>query len=138
MLDLHPSVECRPVHLRYAKVRENQIVDVGAESFERGMPIGDRIDLAVPILSYRTGHEIAKERIVIHDKDAWTLEASRMDVTVRASVPWFAVRKGVLQIGQRSATINLSSARQTARLRGGYSSCWFLFSPPITRQINLL
>jgi hypothetical protein len=93
VLDLHPSIECRPVHLRHAKVRENQIVDVGADSFERGMSIGNRIDLAVSIMSYRTGHEIAKERIVVNYKDARTLEASRMDVTVRATVAWFAICK---------------------------------------------
>jgi len=66
---------------------------VGADSFERGMPIGDRIDLAVPILSDRTGHEIAKERIVINDKDARTLKTGHMDITVRAPIAWFAVSK---------------------------------------------
>jgi len=64
--ELHSSIECRPVHLGHAKVRENQIVDVGADSFERSMSIGDRIHLAVPIPSDRIGHEIPKERIVVN------------------------------------------------------------------------
>lgn len=93
MLDLHPSIEGRPVHLRHAKVRENQIVDVGADSFERGMSIGNRIDLAVSIMSYRTGHEISKERVVVNHKDARPLEASRMNISVRTTVAWFAICK---------------------------------------------
>ncbi len=95
MFELHPSIECRPVHLGHAKVGQNQIVDVGADSFERGMPIGDRIHLAVSISSDRIGNEITKERIVVNYKDARTLEASRMDVTVRATVARFAFGKGL-------------------------------------------
>jgi hypothetical protein len=57
------------------------------------MPLGDRIHLAAPISSDRIRNEISKERIVVNYKDAWTLEASRMDVTVRATVTWFAVSK---------------------------------------------
>jgi hypothetical protein len=66
---------------------------VGADSFERGMPIGDRIDLAVSILSDRTGHEIPKERVVVNHKDTRPLEASRMNVSVRASITWLAISK---------------------------------------------
>lgn len=91
--ELHPPIECRPVHLRHAEVREDQIVDVGADAFERGMPIGDHIDLAVSIVSYRTGHEIAKERIIVYHQDPRTLEAWRMHVTVGAPVARFAIRK---------------------------------------------
>ena len=93
VFNLHPPVERRPVHFRHPKVREDQIVDVGSDSFEAGMSIGDRIDLAISLMSYRAGHEIAKERIVVNHKDARTLEASRMDVTVRATVAWLASRK---------------------------------------------
>ncbi len=66
---------------------------MGSDSFERGLSIGDRIHLAISLMSYRAGHEIAKERIVVNHKDARTLEASRMDVTVRATVAWLASRK---------------------------------------------
>jgi hypothetical protein len=81
------------------------------------MSIGDRIDLAVSLMSYRTGHEIAKERIVVNNKDARTLEASRMDVTVRATIAWLASRKSLAAdramgvLGRHWSGLGATSAR---------------------------
>ncbi len=137
VFNLHPPVERRPVHHLHVKVREDQIVDVGSDSFERGMSIGDRIDLAVSLMSYRTGHRIAKERIIVNNKDARTLEASRMDVTVRATAAWLASRKSLTAdramgvLGRHWSGLGATSARCPLR-RAESPGSWNLGSDHFT------
>jgi hypothetical protein len=93
VLDLHPPIEGRPVHLWHAEIRKNQIVGVDADLFERGLSTRDRVHLAESITPHHTDNEITKDRIIVNHKDARTLKTRHMDVTVRASIAWFAVSK---------------------------------------------
>ena len=90
---MHPPIEGRPVHLRHAEIRKNQIVGVDAELFERRLPTRDRIHLAESITPHETDNEITEDHIVVNHKDARTLKTGHMDVTVRASIAWFAISK---------------------------------------------
>jgi hypothetical protein len=95
VLDLHPPIEGRPVHLWHAEIRKNQVVGVDAELIERRLPTRNRVHLAESITPHHTDNEITEEHIVINHKDARTLKTGHMDITVRAPIAWFAISKGL-------------------------------------------
>ena len=66
VLDLYPPIQCRPVHLRHAEIRKNQIVGVDAELFERRLPTRDRVHLAESITPHDTDNEITEDHIVVN------------------------------------------------------------------------
>jgi hypothetical protein len=51
--------------------------------------------LAESITPHDTDNEITEDHIVVNHKDARTLKTGHMYVSVRASVAWFAIGKGL-------------------------------------------
>ncbi len=111
----HLPVECRPVHRRHPEVAEDQIVHVGADSFERLLSIGDGLDLADSIAPDQMGDEVTEEHIVVNHKDARTFETRHVNVTVRAAIAWFTIRKTLAtdrtEVGHRFVDPHSSSHR---------------------------
>jgi hypothetical protein len=93
MLGLDLSVERRSIHRGHAKVAEDQIVDVGADVFERLLPVGNRVDLAEPVAPHQPGDELAQEHVIVNHKYARTLKTSHMDIPIRAPISRLALGK---------------------------------------------
>jgi hypothetical protein len=66
---------------------------VDAELIERRLPTRNRVHLAESITPHHTDNEITEEHIVVNHKNTRTLETGHMDITVRASIAWFAISK---------------------------------------------
>ena len=81
--------------IRDALSKWRKIVGVGADAFERSMPIGDRIHLTASVTPYRTNNQITEKRIVVNHEDSRSPKTSPVNISVRAAVAWFAIGKGL-------------------------------------------
>ena len=108
---MHLPVEGRPIHFRHTQIAQNQIVDIGADAFERLSPVRCRMDLADSLAPHSIRNEFTKDRVIVHDEYTGAFKAPHVYVAVWASVARFLLSQRAAAKRARRAIVRWQGRR---------------------------